>query len=64
MKRRKILEILTHTPNTKDDAKKRNRTRQTYDGQDFSTDSDDYDLMSWSPLQEVIDALPTFNKTT
>jgi hypothetical protein len=54
----------TKLPNTKDDAKKRNRTRQTYDGQDFSTDSDDYDLMSWSPLQEVIDALPTFNKTT
>jgi hypothetical protein len=54
----------TKLPNTKDDANKRGSTRQTYAGQDFSTDSDDFDLMSWSPLQEVIDALPTFNKTT
>jgi hypothetical protein len=51
-------------PNKKDDAKKRNSSRQTFNGQDFSTDSDDFDLMSWSPLQEVIDALPTFNKMT
>jgi hypothetical protein len=51
-------------PNTKDDAKKQNSSRQTSDGQDFSDDSDDSDLMSWSPLQEIIDALPTFNKMT
>jgi hypothetical protein len=52
-------------PTTKDDAKKRNSSRQTFDGQDFSNDdSDDSDLMSWSPLQEIIDALPTFNKMT
>jgi hypothetical protein len=54
----------TKLPNKKDDAKKRNSSRQAYDGQDFSNDSDDSDLMSWSPLQEIIDALPTFNKTT
>jgi hypothetical protein len=51
-------------PNTKDDANKRNSSRQTSEGQGFSDDSDDSDLMSWSPLQEIIDALPTFNKTT
>jgi hypothetical protein len=51
-------------PNKKDVAKKRGSSRQAYDGQDSSNDSDDSDLMSWSPLQEIIDALPTFNKTT
>jgi hypothetical protein len=48
-------------PNKKEDARNRNGSGQTNDEQDFATDSDDFDLMSWSPLQEVIDAQPTFN---
>jgi hypothetical protein len=51
-------------PDKKEDDKKKNASGRTADEQDKEADSDDFDVMSWSPLQEIIDSQPTFNMQT
>jgi hypothetical protein len=39
---------------------KKKTTKLTFE-EDDDTDTDDFDPMSWSPLQDVIDSMPTFH---
>jgi hypothetical protein len=48
-------------PDKKEDAKKQKGSGQGKEDPDVSADSDDFDPMTWSPLQEIIDAQPTFH---
>lgn len=49
-------------PATSEEANEKKKSSPNNDKDSFSKDnSDDFDPMSWSPLQELVDAMPTFD---
>lgn len=49
-------------PATSEEANEKKKSSPNNDEDSFSKDnSDDFDPMSWSPLQELVDAMPTFD---
>ncbi len=49
-------------PNNDSDLKQKNKTAVNHTFKENEEDSqDDFDPMSWSPLQEIIDSMPTFH---
>lgn len=49
-------------PSTSEEAEEKKKSSPNNDEDSFSKDNsdDDFDPMSWSPLQELVDAMPTF----
>ena len=56
----KNTESFQQLPATSDEAHEHKKSSSKKDEDSFETD-DDFDPMTWSPLQEIADAMPTFD---